>query len=64
MSFAILRRWPRAVWQFIRALSRDDAYSAYLRHHEAAHAGTPPLSAREFYLREQERKWSGISRCC
>lgn len=64
MSFATLRHWPRAIWRFIRALSRDDAYTAYLRHHEKMHPDTPPLSPREFYLREQERKWSGVSRCC
>jgi uncharacterized short protein YbdD (DUF466 family) len=64
MKLAQLRTLPKALWRFIRALSRDDAYATYLEHHEIAHAGTSPLSAREFYLREQERKWSGISRCC
>ena len=64
MSFATLRLLPRTLWGFIRALSRDDAYSVYLEHHAATHPDTPPLSAREFYLREQERKWSGVSRCC
>lgn len=64
MKLRAFRDLPRGVWRFVRALSRDDAYFEYLRHHAAAHAGTPPLSAREFYLREQERKWSGVSRCC
>lgn len=59
-----LRHALRDIWRFVRALSRDDAYSEYLRHHQNAHAGAAPLSPREFYLREQERKWGGVSRCC
>ncbi len=59
-----LWRSTRTLWNFIRALFRDDAYEAYLRHHATAHADAPLLSRREFYLREEERKWSGISRCC
>jgi uncharacterized short protein YbdD (DUF466 family) len=51
-------------WHFIRSLTRDDAYEHYLAHHHRAHAGTPALDRREFYLREQTRKWSGVSRCC
>ncbi len=51
-------------WRRVRALMSDDGYARYLRHHAAAHENTTPLSRREFYLREQERKWSGIRRCC
>jgi len=54
----------RAGWAFIRSLATDDAYELYLAHHRAAHAETPPLSRRSFYLREQQRKWSGVQRCC
>jgi uncharacterized short protein YbdD (DUF466 family) len=54
----------RELWTGLRRLSRDDAYERYLAHHAAEHAAIAPLSAREFYLREQQRKWSGISRCC
>jgi len=52
------------LWRALRALTQEDAYERYLRHHFSAHVGTAPLTRREFYLREQERKWSGISRCC
>ena len=48
----------------LRELCRDDAYERYLEHHAAEHAGSTPLTAREFYLSEQKRKWSGVSRCC
>lgn len=54
----------REAWRFVRALSRDSAYESYLEHHNAAHSDRPPLSRREFYLLEQQRKWSGVSRCC
>jgi len=48
---------------WLRALSGDDAYERYLTHHAHAHAGLP-LSRRAFYAEREERKWSGISRCC
>jgi uncharacterized short protein YbdD (DUF466 family) len=51
-------------WRVIRSLATDDAYERYLAHHSAAHAATPPMSRRAFYLSEQQRKWTGISRCC
>lgn len=54
----------RAVWHFLRALATDDAYERYLEHHRAAHQHDMPLTRRAFYLREQQRKWSGVQRCC
>lgn len=63
----ILRALPaflRAAWGVIRSLSTDDAYEKYLAHHTAAHAGSRPLSRREFYIQQQQRKWGGVSRCC
>ncbi len=53
-----------AWWQFLRALATDDAYERYLDHHRRAHRDAEPLSRRAFYLREQQRKWSGVQRCC
>ena len=52
------------LWILVRAIATDDAYERYLEHHGQAHAGTAPLSRREFYLGEQQRKWTGVSRCC
>ena len=54
----------RKLWTFIRRLSGDDAYERYLAHHAAAHAGEAPLSRKEYFKREQERKWGGVRRCC
>ena len=53
-----------ALWQLVRTLTRDDAYERYLHHHQCSHPGTRPLDRRAFYLNEQQRKWTGISRCC
>jgi len=54
----------RNLWSLLRALASDDSYERYLEHHGRAHAGVTPLSRREFYLGEQQRKWTGVSRCC
>ena len=51
-------------WRQLLFLVSNDSYARYLRHHAAAHADTPPMDRRTFYLREQERKWSGVRRCC
>lgn len=47
----------------LRAISGDDAYERYLTHHARAHRG-PPLTRRAFYEEREQRKWSGVSRCC
>jgi uncharacterized short protein YbdD (DUF466 family) len=59
-----MKRHISALWHFVRSLTRDDAYECYLVHHRRAHADRPALDRRAFYLREQQRKWSGVSRCC
>jgi uncharacterized short protein YbdD (DUF466 family) len=53
----------RDLWKLLRAMATDDAYEQYLAHHAQAHGGAP-LSRREFYRGEQQRKWTGVSRCC
>jgi uncharacterized short protein YbdD (DUF466 family) len=57
-------RWLRALWAGLRTVSGDDAYERYLEHHARAHPGVAPLSRRAFYLDEEQRKWSGVNRCC
>lgn len=51
-------------WNVIRSLSTDDAYDKYLAHHAEAHASMSPMTRREFYMRQQQEKWTGVSRCC
>ena len=54
----------RQGWHTLRRLSGDDAYERYLAHHATCRADTAPLSRKDFFRREQQRKWSGIKRCC
>ena len=48
----------------LRRITGDDAYERYLMHHQQRHATEPLLDRRAFYLVEQQRKWSGVKRCC
>jgi uncharacterized short protein YbdD (DUF466 family) len=59
-----LARFCSNAWSILRTLSNDDAYERYLAHHRSSHADRAPLSRRAFYLSEQQRKWTGVSRCC
>jgi uncharacterized short protein YbdD (DUF466 family) len=64
MIMRVLAAFLGTVWSVIRALSTDDAYERYLAHHSMAHAGSRPLSRRAFYMKQQQQKWTGVSRCC
>lgn len=59
-----MKQHLKALWLFVRSLSTDDAYDHYLSHHAQTHCDIGPLSRRAFYLREQQRKWTGVKRCC
>lgn len=59
-----MRKHLASLWSLLRTLASDDAYERYLAHHAQEHSGAPPLDRRAFYLREQQRKWTGVSRCC
>jgi uncharacterized short protein YbdD (DUF466 family) len=58
-----IRRTIAATVGWLRAVSGDDAYERYLTHYARAHEG-PPLSRGAFYEERENRKWSGVSRCC
>jgi uncharacterized short protein YbdD (DUF466 family) len=60
----MLRDKLRKIWRVVRQLSGDDAYERYLRHCAERHDHEMPLSREEFFKRWQERKWSGVKRCC
>jgi uncharacterized short protein YbdD (DUF466 family) len=52
------------LWHWVRTLATDDAYERYLEQHEREHHDHAPLDRREFYVKQQNNKWSGIQRCC
>jgi uncharacterized short protein YbdD (DUF466 family) len=54
----------KKLWALIRQLSGEDAYERYLDHVTKYHSGQTPLDRKTFFAREEERKWSGIRRCC
>ena len=52
-------------WLALRRISGDDAYERYLAHRQSVHPGAPCLGRREFYLDNENRRWSGgVQRCC
>jgi uncharacterized short protein YbdD (DUF466 family) len=56
----------RAVRGWLAWLNGDAAYRAYCRAWAAEHAqcAHPPPTRAEFFRAEQERRWSGVRRCC
>lgn len=54
----------KSLWKLVRRLSGDDAYERYLAHCKTSHPDSTPLSRKEFFIQEQEQKWSGVRRCC
>lgn len=56
----------KQAWQWLRHLSGDDAYEQYLAHFSTHHAqeGGAPLSRRDFFKQWQDKKWTGVKRCC
>ena len=59
-----LRADLRKLWDFLREATGDDAYERYLTRHIATHSEIPALSREDFFRSEQDRKWSGVTRCC
>lgn len=52
-------------WRALRAITGDDAYERYIAHRTREHPGEQALDRRSFYVREQERRFSGgPTRCC
>lgn len=56
----------KLAWKAIRRLSGDDAYEQYLKHFAEHHAddGEIPLNRSDFFKQWQDKKWTGIKRCC
>lgn len=65
----------RTLWKAIRRLSGDDAYEQYLQHYQQHQAechgdiAKPesealPLSREAFFKQWQDKKWTGVKRCC
>ena len=56
--------WPRIRW-WLRQLSGEGKYDAYLAHHRAQHPDEAPMTEREFWRSEYARQDANPgSRCC
>ncbi len=62
--FARVYGWSRCFVANFRHMTGDDAYERYVAHHRQHHVGEAVLDRRAFYLAEQQRKWTGVKRCC
>jgi uncharacterized short protein YbdD (DUF466 family) len=60
----LIKRYFIGALEFVRRISGDDAYERYVKHHKQQHANISLMNRRDFYLAEQQRKWTGIKRCC
>jgi hypothetical protein len=63
-----MRAWPRKLaagaaraWAWLRAVSGDDAYEAYVS--RDARGGAPP-TREQFYVDDLRRKYSRLNGCC
>lgn len=55
----------RGLWAYLREVSGDSAYDAYLAHARRSHPDAPVLPRREFERRRMdERDAHPQSRCC
>ncbi|MDH4234489.1 MAG: YbdD/YjiX family protein [Gallionella sp.] len=59
-----LSKLLRLSWRILRQLSGDDGYERYLAHHAAVHPGALPLSRSAWFASQQQKKWTGVKRCC
>lgn len=54
-----MRALLRECWEFVRQVSGDSAYEAYLRR-----AGERPLTREAFWLDGLQRRYDKPERCC
>ena len=63
-----LHSYAKNIWSRLRQLSGDDAYERYLQHYQQHHkpnsSHEPPLSREAFFKQWQDKKWTGVKRCC
>ena len=54
----------RALWEYLKEISGENAYDRYLQVHAATHPDKPPMRRGEFYRHRQDEKYSTPgSRC-
>jgi len=56
------RNFLEQIWEIAREMFGDNAYERYVDHLRAQ--GIEPLTAKEFYVSQLQRKYSRPCRCC
>jgi uncharacterized short protein YbdD (DUF466 family) len=59
-----IQRFARRAWRGIRDWCGDSAYEHYLRATKRRHPQDQPLTEKDFYTEQLNRKYSRPSRCC
>jgi uncharacterized short protein YbdD (DUF466 family) len=59
-----MREHLRAIWDYLREITGENAYDRYLAVHAATHPGKRAMSRGEFYRARQDEKYNNPgSRC-
>ena len=59
-----MREHLRAIWDYLKEISGENAYDRYLAVHTATHPGKSAMSRGEFYRARQYEKYNNPgSRC-
>ena len=54
----------RAIWEYLKEISGENAYDRYLAVYTATHPGKTPMTRGEFYRWRQDEKYNNPgSRC-
>lgn len=59
-----VRQFLSSGLSLLRGVTGDDAYEKYLAHMRANEPETTPMSEREFFRAQMEKRWNCISGCC
>jgi uncharacterized short protein YbdD (DUF466 family) len=59
---SLLTHHVRLFWSYLREAAGEDDYARYLA--RVRRLGGDPITEKQFYLAELERKYSRINRCC
>jgi uncharacterized short protein YbdD (DUF466 family) len=59
-----MREHLRAIWDYLKEITGENAYDRYLAVHAATHPGKRAMSRGEFYRVRQDEKYNNPSSRC
>ncbi len=54
----------RAIWEYLKEISGENAYDRYLAVHASTHPGKPAMTRGEFYRWRQDEKYNNPGARC